>query len=80
MAGEAPGHDDDHGPLGHRGVVLWQAFVSRTVRRQRLIQEKVRSTAHLRRRITKVVCPASLATISTVSLSCSVAHVTSWPA
>jgi hypothetical protein len=27
MAGEAAGHDDDHGPLNHRGVVLWQAFV-----------------------------------------------------
>ena len=27
VAGESSGHDDDHGPLGHRGVVLREAFV-----------------------------------------------------
>jgi hypothetical protein len=27
MAGEAAGHDDDHGPLDHRGVMLWEPFV-----------------------------------------------------
>jgi hypothetical protein len=38
-------------------------FVSRTVLRQRLIQENVRSTAHLRCSVTKLVCPARLATL-----------------
>nr|WP_285691818.1 hypothetical protein [Actinoplanes sp. NBRC 103695] len=27
VAGESAGHDDDHGPLDHRGVMLWQPFV-----------------------------------------------------
>jgi hypothetical protein len=27
MAGEASGHDDDHGPLDHRSVVAGQSFV-----------------------------------------------------
>jgi hypothetical protein len=27
MSSEAAGHDDDHGPLDHRGVVIGMAFV-----------------------------------------------------
>ena len=27
VAGQASGHEGDHGPLEHPGVVLWKAFV-----------------------------------------------------
>jgi len=45
-----------------------------------LIQENVRSTAHRRCSTAKVVCPASLVTICTVSLRWTAAQPTNYPA
>lgn len=82
VAGEAAGHDDDHGPVDVGLMVGGQAFVVADVWRWRVIQASVRSTTQRRGSTWKVCRSSGRLTICSVSFGLSLAavQVTSFPA